>query len=359
MNHVGTEAGAEVEAGPPPPLGPSHLGFFSPFLVHLDERLKAMACNNAEEDKADDTFAERAEAYYRQRPQLLSLLHDLYNAYLALADRYCRSLAKQQRLHRRSQRSSPVSAIRLDYSHDDNGDGGDIDSDDAESSLSYQATSPAAAVDADTIVAELVMKTVEFEILADEEERWKEESSRKIELQRSLLEVLESERLILLNENGRLGYRVSALVEENKGLASESLFMRRKAGELARCLLQVREDHRVCMLSSKIEDLQGQIHRLEKRNKEYYEQLVKQQGEGKRLLKEEGKEVTLEDCFQVKGKEDEAASVTSTISSSVANLIIKGRGHARGGGKKASKLWDRVKKFDMFMCGPHVNSTGC
>ena len=48
---------------------------------------------------------------------------------------------------------------------------------------------------------------------------------------------------------------MSALIKENKGLASESLFMKRKAGELARCALKMREDHRVRMLSRKIEDL--------------------------------------------------------------------------------------------------------
>jgi hypothetical protein len=64
----------------------------------------------------------------------------------------------------------------------------------------------------------------------------------KSELQKSLLEVLESERLVLLNENAGLSYRVDSLVEENKELASESVFIKRKPGELAKCVLKMRED---------------------------------------------------------------------------------------------------------------------
>lgn len=228
------------------------------------------------------------------------------------------------------------------------------------------------------------MKTVDYEIIVDElsteERRWGE-SSRKIELQKSLLEVLESERLILLNENARLAYTAAELAEENKGLAAESVFMKMKAGELARCVLKMREDHRMGMLSRKIEDLQGQIYGLEKRNKEYYEQLVKLEGEKKTMSKKKKKmyswswsrgEVTLEDCFQV-DKETVDGSIstnsTNTISSNstntttttttVAEVMMKGgqRGGGGGSGRRVLKMWDRVKNFDMFMCGPHFNST--
>lgn len=177
------------------------------------------------------------------------------------------------------------------------------------------------------------------------------DSLRKIELQRSLLEVLESERLILLNENARLGYRVAALVEENRGLSSESLFMKRKAGELARCVLKMREDQRVLMMNRKIEDLQGQIYGLEKRNKEYYQQLVKKE-EVKKSKSKNGGAVTLEDCFHV---EEEGGG-----GGTVADVVLKGgrRGKYGGGGggrRRGLKLWDRVKKFDVLMCGAWGN----
>ncbi|KAK1296165.1 hypothetical protein QJS10_CPB15g00078 [Acorus calamus] len=64
---------------------------------------------------------------------------------------------------------------------------------------------------------------------------------------------MESERIVLLNENARLGFRATAMAEESERLAAEVSFMRRKAGELARCVLKMRDDHRVCILSRRIE----------------------------------------------------------------------------------------------------------
>lgn len=314
----------------------------------------------------DDSFADRADAYYQKRPQLLALLQDLYNSYVSLADRYCQAVAKTQQ-HRRY--SSPISPFhfyeneQLEEEEEEEEEEEDrgvtvIDSD-AESSLSYQTQTPILPASgqsklmkiesfgADTIVADIVMKSVDYDIVMNEmsivERKWGE-SSRKADLQNSLLDVLESERLILLNENASLSFRVNALLDENKGLASESVFMKRKAADLARCVLKMREDHRVCILSQKIEDLQGQIYGLEKRNKEYYEQLVKhqhQQGSsnGKTVAKHKSKSsrggggaVALDDCFRVP---EEAVSCF--------------------GGRK--KLWDRMKKFDIFTCVPQINNS--
>ncbi|ONI09518.1 hypothetical protein PRUPE_5G242300 [Prunus persica] len=350
----------------------------------VEEKMKMLGCSRATaQQEIGDTFAERAEAYYKRRPQLLSLLRDLYNSYLTLSDRYIQTVAKTQ--HHRPP-SSQISVIDNDYyDYDDQEEEEDdaytshIDSD-VESSLSYQQLPPtlllAASVatqhdetmlfDLDSIVTEIVVKNVEYDILLDEanmtERRYKD-ASRKIELQKSLLEVLESERLILLNENAKLGYKVGALVEENKALASESLFIRRKAGELARCLLKTREDQRVCMLSRKIEDLQGQIYGLEKRNKDYYEQLVKRDQRSFQLVQEEeescninkskinGNQVNLEVCFQIR---------------KINRRLIK-RGNSNGSGKEigvgkekkgsSSSLWERVKNMDLFLCGGNQNST--
>ena len=141
----------------------------------------------------------------------------------------------------------------------------------------------------------------------------------------------------------RLGYKVSGLIEGNKGLASESLFMKRKAGELARCVLKMKEDHRVRILSRKIEDLQGQIYGLEKKNKEYYEQLMKRDQEVEQLFKSKNrkKKLGLEVCFQVyKLKMVENADVN-----------VKGKD-----GGKVFKWWERVKNLDLFICGPNPGS---
>ncbi|XP_060171160.1 kinase-interacting family protein-like isoform X2 [Lycium barbarum] len=285
-------------------------------IADLDKKMKKLILNIPNKDSAD-SFTERADAYYQKRPQLLALLQELYDNYLSLADRYCQALAKNH--HRRN--SFPIQSFHFDDNNDQFDKEEEIIDSDAESSLSYQPPFPIqpaqAKFESDMIVADLVIRNVDCEIMLHEitqVEKKCNESSRKIELQESLLELLESERLILLNENARLGYKVTSLIEENKGLFSESLFMKRKVAELARCMLNRREDRRVCVLNRKVEDLQGQIYGLERRNKEYYEKLLKHEEEKKNRAKI---------------------------------------------GKEVPKLWDRVKKLDIFLCAPDFNSTYC
>ncbi|OVA06793.1 KIP1-like [Macleaya cordata] len=305
-------------------------------LSDLDEKMKTLALTLTEEEDFD-SFANRAENYYRKRPQLLNLLQDLYNDYLSLADRYVQILSKHPH-----QNPSPISTVHSDIEDD-------VIESDAESSLSYQNPPPPtnqiqnqnpSSQSTDNLIAELVIKTIDYEILVHETgllDRQCSESSRKMELQKSLVEVLESERLILLNENARLGYKMTNLIEENKGLVSESVFMKRKATELARCVLKMREDHRVCMLSRKIEDLQGQIYGLEKRNKEYYEKLVRREEE----VKEKKREMALEVCFEV-----EKLKIENQRLKEEANMKMMKKKGKEG-------WWGRVKKVDMFcLCVP-------
>ncbi|KAL9432584.1 hypothetical protein AB3S75_027588 [Citrus x aurantiifolia] len=314
-----------------------------PALVDVEERMKKLVISgSSEEENVGDTFAERAQWYYQKRPQLLALLKDLYNGYITLLDR-CRNHKKH---HFRNGSSETI--ITASSSADAESD--------AESTISYQqqqittttATMAAAAASANIndLVAELVAKNVESEILVNqvnEMDHVCNESRRKIELLKSLMELLESERMILVNENVKLGYQVSAVMEENKGLASEAMFMRRKASELAKCVLRMREDYRVCILSQKIEDLQEQIYGLEKRNKEYYQMLVKREQQVKEYenswsnsnstsssssyVKEKNAQVTLESCFQ-----------------SFEKIKLKKK-------KGSSNWWERVKKADFFNCG--------
>nr|XP_017239558.1 PREDICTED: kinase-interacting family protein-like [Daucus carota subsp. sativus] len=336
-------------------------------VADLDNRMKMVSSNANKEEAKGDSFAEQAATYYEKRPQLLALLHDLHNGYLTLTDRYCQTLAKHK--HRHSSSASSIPSIQLN-SDEEIFCGSEVDNEYGESSLSFQAPiltpckSHQVVMDADLIIADLVNKNVEYEVtvneLDGEENKWKE-FSRKIELQKSLLEVLESERLVLLNENARLGYRVGTLVEENKGLSAESLFMKRKAGELARCVLKMRDDYRVCMLSRKIENLQAQIYSLEKRNKEYYEQLVKQEEEKKtkitmkKIMKHNAGEATLEDFFQVEEEEEEEEEADGDPKP----RWQRSGGNVRGSGRRVSKIWDRMKNIDMLLCGPHYNASSC
>lgn len=296
--------------------------------LKLAKRMNRVAAG--EHSAAGETFAERAEAYYRERPHLLSLLHDLYNAYLCLSDRYSRALAKQRR---------------------ESSDGGDLVSDDedcgslaaseseSESTLSYQQP-PAAgcgeggAVGGDEVVAELVMKYVECDILAGEVtalERRSGESRRKIDLQRSLLEVMEAERVVLASENARLGRRVAEAAEENGRLAAEAAFVKKNAGELARCVLQMKDSRRVSALGRKVEDLQDQIRELEGWNRVYYDMLSKR------------------DRRRIKGEKTKTK-----------NKKKSGGVAADGGaiGRLAAKWCDRVRKnLDIFQCVPSPYAT--
>ncbi|XP_020221380.1 kinase-interacting family protein isoform X2 [Cajanus cajan] len=314
----------------------------------LEERMKVLAMSTTEEEEMGDTFAERAESYYQKRPQLLSLLQDLYNGYITLSDRYIQTLAKHK--HHHSRHSSQVSTVDEGFSDQEEASGvSHIDSD-IESSISYQhppsmmmpfVPPRTSMLDVDAIVAELVIQNVEYDVLMHEVgvmERRYCESSRKSELQKSLLEVLESERIVLLNENASLSYRVNTLVEENKELASESVFIKRKAGELAKCVLKMREDHRVYMLHRKIEDLQAQIHGLEKRNKEYYEKLLRRDGQEDGNKGKSGEGIALEVCVQM----DKFRMFKWKDGSSSGKKF---------GGKKAPSLWKKLKNMDLLLCG--------
>ncbi|KAL9437837.1 hypothetical protein AB3S75_023665 [Citrus x aurantiifolia] len=319
----GADQTVEIDAADSNQLQPSSgVGSSSscrlPALVDVEERMKKLVISgSSEEENVGDTFAERAEWKHHFR------------------------------------NGSSETIITASSSADAESD--------AESTISYQqqqitttttttATMAAAAASAniDDLVAELVAKNVESEILVNqvnEMDHVCNESRRKIELLKSLMELLESERMILVNENVKLGYQVSAVMEENKGLASEAMFMRRKASELAKCVLRMREDYRVCILSQKIEDLQEQIYGLEKRNKEYYQMLVNREQQVKEYenswsnsnsnstnssssyVKEKSAQVTLESCFQ-----------------SFEKIKLKKK-------KGSSNWWERVKKADFFNCG--------
>lgn len=340
--------------------------------------MNSLTTKAKEEDKGD-TFAERAESYYRKQPQLLALLQDLYNAYVSLSDRYTQtqSHSHSKNHHRRHSSSQVSTTIDNEYYYDQQENVYDHDEQyysDVESSLSYEKTMLGMSVNHGYVeshdveamlVSELVMKNVEVEIMLDElgqSDRRCNESLRKIELQKSLLEVLESERMILLNENARLGYRVAALAEENRGLASEAMFAKRKAAELARCVVMMREDQRVCLLSRKIEDLQGQIYGLEKRNKECYEQLlISKRGQLVQHLydrqdydheendnvekigkKKKKNEVALEGCFQMKKLNQK--------------LMMKPSDQSDAKGNKVWNWWGKVKSMDLFLCGVNPSS---
>ncbi|XP_074563357.1 kinase-interacting family protein-like [Curcuma longa] len=284
----------------------------------IENRVQSLAVS-LPDDSESDSFAERAENYYQKRPQLVALLHDLHHRYLYLADRYSLSL------HRHRRRGSSVSSdMDVDV---------DSASSDADSTLSFQPLSvhpPAdfaianATSDLDMIVVELVLASVERDMLESEQvdtDRRLAESSRKIEIQGSLVEVLEAERMVLLGENARLGFLAASAEEKARAVAAELGYMRRRAADLAGVVVKLREDHRVCLLGRKIEGLQAQIYGLERRNREYLEAMARREKE-KREAQSEADLLREENCRL--REEAEAA--------------------ARGARRRS--WWDRVRKLE-------------
>jgi len=175
----------------------------------IEQRVRALAVD-VDDAAPDHSFADRADHYYQKRPQLLALLTDLHHRYLCLADRYAQSLHHAKHKHKQA---AAVSDCCCSSS--------DVDSD-ADSSLSFQHTvNDGPGGDVEVIVAELVLAWAEKDILADEAERRRAEAARKIELQGSLVEVLESERLALLGENARLGFRAWCAEDEATAALAE------------------------------------------------------------------------------------------------------------------------------------------
>ena len=55
------------------------------YMIELEEKTKAML-KLIEEDA--DSFAKRAEMYYKKRPELISLVEEFYRTHRSLAERY-------------------------------------------------------------------------------------------------------------------------------------------------------------------------------------------------------------------------------------------------------------------------------
>lgn len=247
----------------------------------IEQRVRALAVSSGAPDDAsaaaaEHSFAERAENYYHRRPQLLALLTDLHRRYLYLADRYSQSLLAANKSHA----AASFSASDCDCSSDV--DDRFFSDSDAGSSLSFQPPPHHSDADesGDVVVAELVMAWVSGDILADAALRREAESARRIELQGSLVEVLESERLVLLGENARLGSRAAAAeAEAAAGLA----FARR---EMARLLAAVNHNRRQRACCGGVEGLRAQVRALEQRNRECFEAMACWEAERKAAVGE-------------------------------------------------------------------------
>lgn len=93
----------------------------------MDSKIKSMI-KIIEEDA--DSFAKRAEMYYRARPELMSLVEETYRAYRALAERYDHATGALRQAHRTMAEAFP-DQVPLDFNDDDDDvddyGGGDVD----------------------------------------------------------------------------------------------------------------------------------------------------------------------------------------------------------------------------------------
>lgn len=68
-------------------------------------------------DEDADSFARRAEMYYKRRPELMSLLEELYRAYRALAERYDHAAGELRHAHKKMAEAFP-DEFQLDFDDD-------------------------------------------------------------------------------------------------------------------------------------------------------------------------------------------------------------------------------------------------
>lgn len=228
----------------------------------LEARMQILRVSAFEESQGDDdTFAQRAEWFYHRRPLLLSLCLDLYNGYITLLGRS--SLPTKPNLLLKPTISSHPNQLPLQ----DDDCISDIDSVseisfESNSSFQHRQDSSAVSQKVDELVSQLVTANLDKEIVQHEllhKEQQFHEASKTIELLKKFVMLLEMEKEVAVEENANLGYKLTSLLEENRELATEALFMKNEAVGLARCVLKMRDDHfhKVCILQNRIYLLQA------------------------------------------------------------------------------------------------------
>ncbi|KAL1200729.1 Kinase-interacting family protein [Cardamine amara subsp. amara] len=217
-----------------------------PSLSELESRMQVMRVSALEENQTDETFSQRAEWFYQRRPLLLSLCQELYDGYTTLLDRYNHSKPQNP--------NQPIS-------HDNDGSDTDISSE-VESILSFQQMKLPTTCDIDELISQLVTANMEKDTARHElqcREQKLQEASKTIELLKKLVMLLDMEKEVAVEETAKLGYKLTCLLEENRELATEALFMKKEAVGLARRVLKMRDEHfhKVCNLQSQIYTMQS------------------------------------------------------------------------------------------------------
>ncbi|KAL6623461.1 hypothetical protein ACP70R_033340 [Stipagrostis hirtigluma subsp. patula] len=95
-------------------ISPKNSKWLQENLTDMDSKIKVMI-KIIDEDA--DSFARRAEMYYKRRPELMSLLEELYRAYRALAERYDHAAGELRQAHRKMAEAFP-DEFQLDLDDD-------------------------------------------------------------------------------------------------------------------------------------------------------------------------------------------------------------------------------------------------
>ncbi|CAN6462840.1 unnamed protein product [Victoria cruziana] len=95
-------------------ISPKNSRWLQENLTDMDAKVKAMI-KLIEEDA--DSFARRAEMYYKKRPELMKLVEEFYRAYRALAERYDHATGELRQAHRTMAEAFP-NQIPFDLSED-------------------------------------------------------------------------------------------------------------------------------------------------------------------------------------------------------------------------------------------------
>ncbi|KAJ1266276.1 hypothetical protein BS78_08G138700 [Paspalum vaginatum] len=95
-------------------ISPKNSKWLQENLTDTDSKIKVMI-KIIDEDA--DSFARRAEMYYKRRPELMSLLEELYRAYRALAERYDHAAGELRHAHKKMAEAFP-DEFQLDFDDD-------------------------------------------------------------------------------------------------------------------------------------------------------------------------------------------------------------------------------------------------
>ncbi|KAK4408005.1 protein NETWORKED 3A [Sesamum angolense] len=164
-------------------------------LSELDEKTRMML-KLIEEDA--DSFAKRAEMYYKKRPELISMVEDFYRTHRSLAERYDQSLS----LNDRSTYGSYAEAYGPEESNDS-----EVDDPEEEETVQDQTESQTEELSS-SCNEELMRLRQELERLTEENKVQREQLMQKDEEKRDVIRQLSLAMDLLREEKMKLGRHV-------------------------------------------------------------------------------------------------------------------------------------------------------